>query len=64
MITRWLYYSASDNYFANQYSTDENSTQPVPVDFNQYHKLKHVFLTVQLMQSLVLATSATGYHNR
>jgi len=35
--------SAPDNYFANQYSTDENLAQPVPADFNKYHKLKHVF---------------------
>ena len=30
-------YSAPDNYFANQYSTDENSAQLVPADFNWYH---------------------------
>ena len=36
-----MIYSAPDNYFANQYSTGENSIQPVPADFNQYHKLKH-----------------------
>jgi len=32
--------SAADNYFGNQYSTDENSAQPVPADFNQYHTEK------------------------
>ena len=26
--------STPDNYFANQYSTDENSAQPVPADFS------------------------------
>ena len=32
--SRLKMFSTPDNYFTNQYSTDENSAQPVPADFS------------------------------
>jgi len=46
--------TSAPDYFANQYSTDEIPTQPVPVDINQYHKLNMYFKsTVQLYKNMV-----------